>query len=134
MDEIAAEHASCDAAIHFGPSCLSPASRLPVALVFPSCRNFNVQHFIATVQPVISSGHNSKEVILLYDTAFFPVLGMPNYHIYPICYKYNEFEKWNCITVQLLTELIKFNFFNFLKIFKIFQNFKILKLKTLFEI
>lgn len=34
VDEIAAEHVSADAIIHFGHSCLSPTKRLPVLYVF----------------------------------------------------------------------------------------------------
>ncbi len=34
VDEIAAEHASADVVVHYGRSCLSPTSRLPVLYVF----------------------------------------------------------------------------------------------------
>jgi diphthamide biosynthesis protein 2 len=34
VDEIAAEHADADAVVHYGRSCLSPTSRLPVIYVF----------------------------------------------------------------------------------------------------
>jgi diphthamide biosynthesis protein 2 len=36
VDEIAAEHASADVLVHYGRSCLSPTSRLPVIYVFTS--------------------------------------------------------------------------------------------------
>ncbi|KAG5926218.1 hypothetical protein E4U42_003515 [Claviceps africana] len=36
VDEIAAEHADSDVVVHYGRSCLSPTSRLPVVYVFTS--------------------------------------------------------------------------------------------------
>lgn len=36
VDEIAAEHVSADVIVHYGRSCLSPTSRLPVVYVFTS--------------------------------------------------------------------------------------------------
>ncbi|XP_046385547.1 2-(3-amino-3-carboxypropyl)histidine synthase subunit 2 [Ischnura elegans] len=43
VDEIAAEHAGCDAVIHFGRSCLSPTKKLPVLHVFtPLLSDFGV--------------------------------------------------------------------------------------------
>ncbi|XP_055346647.1 2-(3-amino-3-carboxypropyl)histidine synthase subunit 2-like [Paramacrobiotus metropolitanus] len=71
VDEIAAEHANCDSVIHFGPSCLSPSSRLPVALVFPSPSNFDTEAFCHAAQAIIDSEH---DVVLLYDTQYFASL------------------------------------------------------------
>ena len=34
VDEVAAEHGLASALVHFGPSCLSPPSVLPVLFVF----------------------------------------------------------------------------------------------------
>ena len=34
MDEVAAEHASAGAVVHYGPACLSPCKKLPVLHVF----------------------------------------------------------------------------------------------------
>ncbi|OQV16209.1 Diphthamide biosynthesis protein 2 [Hypsibius exemplaris] len=74
VDEIAAEHASCDALIHFGPSCLSPTSRLPVALVFPSIHYFNAQEFITLLEDFTAKSNNT-DVVIVYDTSFFAILG-----------------------------------------------------------
>lgn len=34
MDEVAAEHVSAEAVVHYGPACLSPCRKLPVLHVF----------------------------------------------------------------------------------------------------
>lgn len=38
VDEIAAEHVAADVVVHYGRSCLSPTSRLPVIYVFTKCQ------------------------------------------------------------------------------------------------
>jgi diphthamide biosynthesis protein 2 len=37
IDEVAAEHCSADVVVHYGRSCLSPTTRLPVIYVFTTC-------------------------------------------------------------------------------------------------
>lgn len=72
VDEIAAEHAKCDSIIHFGSSCLSPSSRLPVALVFPVAEDFDAEDCCTQIRRLMET---QKEAIILYDTEYFPVLG-----------------------------------------------------------
>ncbi|XP_013773032.1 2-(3-amino-3-carboxypropyl)histidine synthase subunit 2-like [Limulus polyphemus] len=67
VDEIAAEHVSADAIIHFGRSCLSSTSRLPVLYVFgkqPLDSFHAVEEFKKTFHD------NESHVVLLYDVVY----------------------------------------------------------------
>ncbi|KFH67893.1 hypothetical protein MVEG_06624 [Podila verticillata NRRL 6337] len=68
VDEVAAQHISADAIIHYGRSCQSPTSRLPVIYVFgkqpvdvPDC---------AVVFDGFFSKDKSQKVILMYDVIY----------------------------------------------------------------
>jgi diphthamide biosynthesis protein 2 len=47
VDEVAAEHVDADVVVHYGRSCLSPPSRLPVIYVFTE-RPLDLEHLVAT--------------------------------------------------------------------------------------
>ena len=67
VDEIAAEHADADVVIHYGRTCLSPTSRLPVVYVFtkqPLSSDLVVQAFQATYPD------RSERVILMADLPY----------------------------------------------------------------
>ena len=49
VDEVAAEHVDADVVVHYGRSCLSPPSRLPVIYVFTE-RELNVDAAITTFE------------------------------------------------------------------------------------
>ncbi|RKF61555.1 2-histidine synthase subunit 2 [Erysiphe neolycopersici] len=64
VDEIAAEHIDAQVIIHYGPSCLSPNSRLPVLFVYTSPR-VDIDSIIQSFEQVFN-GENPK-VILMAD-------------------------------------------------------------------
>jgi len=68
VDEVAAEHFSVDAIVHYGHACLSPTpGKLPVHFVLGR-RPVTTDHFIAEVSMRIAD--HSQPVLLLYDTLY----------------------------------------------------------------
>ena len=67
VDEIAAEHASADVLVHYGRTCLSPTSRLPVIYVFttrPLDPEKTVEEFTKT------NPETSAKVLLVADVTY----------------------------------------------------------------
>lgn len=67
VDEIAAEHASADAVVHYGRTCLSPTSRLPVIYVF-------TRPYLA-LEPVVAAfkelyPERDKRILLMADVPY----------------------------------------------------------------
>ncbi|KAF2020867.1 diphthamide biosynthesis protein [Aaosphaeria arxii CBS 175.79] len=67
VDEVAAEHVDADALVHYGRSCLSPPSRLPVIYVF-TARSLDLDSVISTFQQTYPD-HDQK-VILMADIPY----------------------------------------------------------------
>ncbi|KAL1456582.1 hypothetical protein WDU94_001303 [Cyamophila willieti] len=65
VDEVAACHVNADGIVHFGHSCLSTASKLPVLYIF-SKQNMDKEKFLNA----ISSLGCESQVIVLYDTCY----------------------------------------------------------------
>ncbi|GIY74167.1 2-(3-amino-3-carboxypropyl)histidine synthase subunit 2 [Caerostris darwini] len=68
IDEIAAEHASAEAIIHFGHSCLSPTNRLPVLYIFGK-QIIDTQDAVNAFENMLPD--KMSEVILLYEVMYF---------------------------------------------------------------
>uniref|UniRef100_A0A8D9BDH5 2-(3-amino-3-carboxypropyl)histidine synthase subunit 2 n=1 Tax=Cacopsylla melanoneura TaxID=428564 RepID=A0A8D9BDH5_9HEMI len=65
VDEVAASHVNADGIIHFGHSCLSTLSKLPVLYIF-SKQHMNTEKFLNA----ISHLDRQSQVIVLYDTCY----------------------------------------------------------------
>ncbi|KAF9933030.1 Diphthamide biosynthesis protein 2 [Linnemannia zychae] len=68
VDEVAAQHISADAIIHYGRSCQSPTSRLPVIYVFGK-QPVDVQD-CASVFDGFFAKDKAQKVILMYDVIY----------------------------------------------------------------
>ncbi|KAF9203241.1 Diphthamide biosynthesis protein 2 [Haplosporangium sp. Z 27] len=68
VDEVAAQHISADAIIHYGRSCQSPTSRLPVIYVFGKQPVDVVE--CASVFDGFFGTDKSKKVIIMYDVIY----------------------------------------------------------------
>ena len=71
VDEIAAEHVSAEAVIHFGPTCLTATCRLPALWIFTrkSCDTSRLEETIRDKARDVSS-----PVVLLYDVEYDHIL------------------------------------------------------------
>ncbi|XP_033636616.1 2-(3-amino-3-carboxypropyl)histidine synthase subunit 2-like isoform X1 [Asterias rubens] len=69
VDEVAAQHAKADSIIHFGKSCLSPTSRLPVLYVFGH-RALDEDKCSGVFQEFFGGGGASQPVVVMYDVVF----------------------------------------------------------------
>lgn len=67
VDEVAAEHVDADCLVHYGRSCLSPPSRLPVIYVFTE-RPLDLDQTIATFQSTYPD--KSQKVALMADIPY----------------------------------------------------------------
>ncbi|KAF7726250.1 Diphthamide biosynthesis protein 2 [Apophysomyces ossiformis] len=67
VDEVAAEHVSADLIVHYGRSCLSPTSRLPVLYVFGQ-QQFDVDHCIHEVKQLLTD--KSAPLIIMCDVEY----------------------------------------------------------------
>ncbi|KZM26057.1 Diphthamide biosynthesis protein 2 [Ascochyta rabiei] len=67
VDEVAAEHVDADCVVHYGRSCLSPPSRLPVIYVFTE-RPLDLDQTIATFQSTYPD--KAQQVILMADIPY----------------------------------------------------------------
>ncbi|KAF1911284.1 putative diphthamide synthesis protein-domain-containing protein [Ampelomyces quisqualis] len=74
VDEVAAEHVDADVVVHYGRSCLSPPSRLPVIYVFTE-RPLDIEPLIATFQDTYP--YPEAKVILMADIPY-------SHHISPL--------------------------------------------------
>lgn len=67
VDEVAAEHVDADCVVHYGRSCLSPPSRLPVVYVFTE-RALDLEQTVATFQATYPDP--AQKVILMADIPY----------------------------------------------------------------
>jgi diphthamide biosynthesis protein 2 len=67
VDEVASEHISADALIHYGPACLSANSRLPVLYVF-SQQTWNVERCASELTKQFG---RDQSVIVLFDVQHY---------------------------------------------------------------
>lgn len=67
VDEIAAEHVEADVVIHYGRSCLSPTSRLPVIYVFTK-HQINMEDAVASFEAEFAD--KEAKVVLMADVAY----------------------------------------------------------------
>nr|CAD7613933.1 unnamed protein product [Timema genevievae] len=72
VDEVAAQHVGADAVIHFGHSCQSPTSRLPVLYVFRKSP-LDVSHFVTCFKDTFPD--TSEKILLLYDVSYAHYMG-----------------------------------------------------------
>lgn len=67
VDEVAAEHVAADVVVHYGRSCLSPPSRLPVIYVFTE-RPLHLEPLLSTFRDTYPD--KSSKVILMADIPY----------------------------------------------------------------
>lgn len=67
VDEVAAQHAEADCIIHFGRSCLSPTTRIPVLFVYGR-QPADIEDLSKPVQELVSQ--SGRHVIVLYDVIY----------------------------------------------------------------
>lgn len=67
VDEVAAEHVDADVVVHYGRSCLSPPSRLPVIYVFTE-RTLNLEPVISTFKQTYPE--KDRKVVLMADIPY----------------------------------------------------------------
>ncbi|KAF2449397.1 diphthamide biosynthesis protein [Karstenula rhodostoma CBS 690.94] len=67
VDEVAAEHVDADVVVHYGRSCLSPPSRLPVIYVF-TARELDLDPVISTFKQTYPE--KDKKLILMADIPY----------------------------------------------------------------
>ncbi|XP_076840859.1 2-(3-amino-3-carboxypropyl)histidine synthase subunit 2 [Brachyhypopomus gauderio] len=67
VDEVAAEHVAAECVVHYGRSCLSPPTRLPVMYVFGR-RPIDVQRCAAIFKELFPNG--GSHVVVLYDVTY----------------------------------------------------------------
>lgn len=67
VDEVAAEHVDADVVVHYGRSCLSPPSRLPVIYVFTE-RSLDLDPLLATFKQTYPD--HSHKIILMADIPY----------------------------------------------------------------
>ncbi|GAM25381.1 hypothetical protein SAMD00019534_085560 [Acytostelium subglobosum LB1] len=92
VDEVTASHLKADFIIHYGHSCLSPATKLPVQYVFGR-KQFDVDTFVTCFRNKFSS---SDKVIIFYD--------LPYHFIVPMLR-----EQLPASDVHLITDIDSFN-------------------------
>jgi diphthamide biosynthesis protein 2 len=67
VDEVAAEHVDADCVVHYGRSCLSPPSRLPVIYVFTE-RPLDLAQTVSTFQSTYPD--KAQKVVLMADIPY----------------------------------------------------------------
>ncbi|KAJ4295414.1 Diphthamide biosynthesis protein 2 [Kalmusia sp. IMI 367209] len=67
VDEVAAEHVDADVVVHYGRSCLSPPSRLPVIYVFTE-RALDLDPLISTFKQTYPE--KDKKIVLMADIPY----------------------------------------------------------------
>lgn len=72
MDEVAAEHIGADCIVHYGRSCLSPSTRLPLMYVFGK-RPINIQECAMAFRELYPD--RQSHVIILYDVTYSYAIG-----------------------------------------------------------
>lgn len=72
VDEVAAEHIGADCIVHYGRSCLSPSTRLPLMYVFGK-RPIDVQECARAFRDLFPD--QETHVVILYDVTFTHAMG-----------------------------------------------------------
>lgn len=72
VDEVAAEHASAEAVVHYGPACLSPCRKLPVLHVFGR-QPLDVGHCAEVFRDLYPDRHS--RVVVLSDVVYAHAMG-----------------------------------------------------------
>ncbi|XP_015926252.1 2-(3-amino-3-carboxypropyl)histidine synthase subunit 2 [Parasteatoda tepidariorum] len=67
VDEVAAEHVSADAIIHFGHACLSPTKRLPVLYIFGK-HHIDINDTVDSFQSLFPD--EKTPVVILYEVTY----------------------------------------------------------------
>lgn len=80
VDEVAAEHVDADVVVHYGRSCLSPPSRLPVIYVFTE-RPLDLEPLVATFKETYPE--LDAKIILMADIPY-------SHHIQPLWSRLQE--------------------------------------------
>ncbi|ODA77315.1 hypothetical protein RJ55_06942 [Drechmeria coniospora] len=67
VDEVAAEHADADVVVHYGRTCLSPTSRLPVIYVYTS---HELDHDAVVLQFMAEFGDKDSRAVVMADLTY----------------------------------------------------------------
>ncbi|CAG8439097.1 1100_t:CDS:10 [Acaulospora morrowiae] len=68
VDEVAAQHVDAECIVHYGHSCLSPTSRLPVLYVFGK-RSVDIDH-CSVIFDDFFGNDNSQRIVVMYDVFY----------------------------------------------------------------
>ncbi|GLD94235.1 hypothetical protein PINS_up002846 [Pythium insidiosum] len=69
VDEVAAQHLPTDCIVHYGRTCLSATSKLPVIYVFGNSP-MDTEHCVASLLPHVDALEPSLRVVLLYEPCY----------------------------------------------------------------
>ncbi|KAL1594495.1 Diphthamide biosynthesis protein 2 [Paraconiothyrium brasiliense] len=92
VDEVAAEHVDADVVVHYGRSCLSPPSRLPVIYVFTE-RELDLEPVISTFKQ--THPEKDKKLILMADIPY-------SHHIPPLHARLRDDGYTNVFATQIV--------------------------------
>ena len=74
VDEVAAEHYSIDAIVHYGHACLSPIRNLPVFFVFGK-HQIDAERCSSLVRSAVGVENCDQHLVLLYDVIYHHAIG-----------------------------------------------------------
>ncbi|KAH0530163.1 hypothetical protein TsFJ059_004823 [Trichoderma semiorbis] len=94
VDEIAAEHTNADVVVHYGRTCLSPTSRLPVIYVYTS-QELNYDAVIE--QFTKEFGHKDTKVVIMADLTY-------QNHVEPISKALGELGYSNIVATEVIRD------------------------------
>ncbi|KAK1245830.1 hypothetical protein MKX07_004899 [Trichoderma sp. CBMAI-0711] len=94
VDEIAAEHANADVVVHYGRTCLSPTSRLPVIYVYTSQE---LDHEAVVAQFAKEFGDKDTKVVIMADLTY-------QNHVEPISNALREQGYSNIVATEVIRD------------------------------
>lgn len=94
VDEIAAEHTSADVVVHYGRTCLSPTSRLPVIYVYTS---HELDHDAVVEQFTKEFGNKDTKVVIMADLTY-------QNHVEPISKALGELGYTNILATEVIRD------------------------------
>ncbi|KAK4071644.1 uncharacterized protein Triagg1_5882 [Trichoderma aggressivum f. europaeum] len=94
VDEIAAEHTHADVVVHYGRTCLSPTSRLPVIYVYTSQE---LDYDAVTEQFTKEFGHKDTKVVIMADLTY-------QNHVEPISKALGELGYSNIVATEVIRD------------------------------
>ncbi|KAM0262123.1 hypothetical protein ACHAQJ_001865 [Trichoderma viride] len=94
VDEIAAEHANSDVVVHYGRTCLSPTSRLPVIYVYTS---HELDHDAVVEQFTKEFGDKDTRAVIMADLTY-------QNHVEPITKALRELGYGNVIATEVVRD------------------------------